>query len=111
MTALQRGYHSSIALPIKVEQIVIGALNIYASEPDAFGSQEVTLLTELSDDLAFGIQTLRGQAERQRVQAALLESEGKFHKLVEQSVEGIALIDHGRNDRRMESEHGRSSPV
>lgn len=34
--ALKWGYASSIALPLILERKVIGALTIYASEPDAF---------------------------------------------------------------------------
>ena len=37
----RRGYASSIALPLIVERKVIGALTIYASEPDAFDEEEV----------------------------------------------------------------------
>lgn len=53
--ALQRGYASSIALPLKDGLKVFGALSIYAPEPDAFDKEEITLLTELSNDLANGI--------------------------------------------------------
>ena len=34
---------------------------IYAAEPDAFGAEEVALLSELASDLAFGIGTLANQ--------------------------------------------------
>ena len=68
--ALKRGYASSIALPINLEDHVLGALTLYAVEVDAFDLAEVELLTELSDDLAYGIQALRTRAERQRVEEA-----------------------------------------
>ena len=54
--ALKRRYASNIALPILVQDRVLGALTIYAEEPEAFDTQEVQLLTELSGDLAYGIQ-------------------------------------------------------
>lgn len=66
--ALRRGYQSSIALPLKADGKTFGALIIYASEADAFDTEEVTLLEELADDLAFGICTLRGRAERNRAE-------------------------------------------
>ena len=69
--ALRRGYASSIAMPVIVDAQVFGSLNIYATEPDAFGEQEVMLLTELSEDLAYGIATLRTRAERNRALAEL----------------------------------------
>jgi signal transduction histidine kinase/ActR/RegA family two-component response regulator len=78
--ALKRGYTSSIALPLLAEKQVIGALNIYAAEPDAFDIDEVRLLTELANDLAYGIMALRIRAERkqaeeekEKIQAQLLQ--------------------------------------
>jgi len=69
--ALKRGYASSISIPLLVDSEVFGAINIYASEPDAFGAEEVELLTELASDLAFGISTLRTRAEREKAEEEL----------------------------------------
>ena len=63
--AIERGYESSIALPLIGKERVLGALNIYASEPDAFTRDEVELLMDLASDLSFGIVALRTRAERQ----------------------------------------------
>ncbi len=57
--ALNCGFQSCIALPLMVNNKVLGALVIYASEPYAFNQEEVSLLEELANDLAFGIETLR----------------------------------------------------
>jgi len=62
--ALARSYHSSIALPLSIRQGVLGALTIYATETGAFGDdEEVKLLEELANDLAYGIETLRTRVE------------------------------------------------
>lgn len=65
--ALQRGYQSSIALPLAGNNGVFGALMIYAQEADAFNVGEVALLEDLSKDLSFGIETLRTRSERDRI--------------------------------------------
>ena len=39
------GFASSMALPLKDASGVLGALAIYAAEPDAFNTDEVALLT------------------------------------------------------------------
>jgi signal transduction histidine kinase len=70
--ARRRGYASSAALPLLADGHVLGALAIYAREPDAFDPLELRLLGELADDLAFGISTLRGRLERQALQAQLV---------------------------------------
>jgi len=60
--ALKRDYASSIALPLKDKGKTFGALNICAREPDAFDIEEINLLKELADDLAYGIVSLRNRA-------------------------------------------------
>jgi len=77
--ALQRGYRSSIALPLKGEDtIAFGVLCIYSTEPDAFTPDEKRLLEELAGDLAFGIIVLRTRNERSRAERELRQSEEKF---------------------------------
>jgi diguanylate cyclase (GGDEF)-like protein len=62
--ATRFGFHSMIALPLRVHKRVIGALAIYAAEPHAFDRSEIDLLVRLSQNLAYGVQTLRDQARR-----------------------------------------------
>jgi PAS domain S-box-containing protein len=62
--ALKRGYRSSIALPLIADGKIFGALTIYAEEPEMFDAGQTLLLTELAENLAFGITVLRAQAER-----------------------------------------------
>ncbi|HEX5412264.1 MAG TPA: PAS domain S-box protein [Terriglobia bacterium] len=69
--ALKRGYGSSIAIPLLVDSGVFGALNIYAAEAEAFGDEEVHLLTELATDLAFGITALRTRVEREKAEEGI----------------------------------------
>ncbi|MBN1935530.1 MAG: PAS domain S-box protein, partial [Anaerolineae bacterium] len=81
-SALQRGYRSSITLPLKDENAqVFGVLILYSAEVNAFTSDEIQLLEELAGDLAFGINTLRTRAERKRAEEALIET----HSLLKQS--------------------------
>ena len=75
-SALQHGFRSAIALPLKDEQAnVFGSLNIYSAQPNAFTSEEIRLLEELAGDLAFGIVTLRSRAARERAEQGLRQSE------------------------------------
>lgn len=65
------GATSGLSCPLRVGGEIIGALSIYDPEPDTFGDDEIKLLTESADDLAFGIATLRARAEQERVRAAM----------------------------------------
>ena len=64
--ASQRGYRSSIALPLLAAGQILGVLNIYSDRADAFDQSEVTLLTAVASDLAYGIDALRAHGERER---------------------------------------------
>lgn len=57
--ATKRGCQSSVALPLVCDAAILGALNIYASEENAFDLDELKLLEELASDLAYGIVSLR----------------------------------------------------
>jgi diguanylate cyclase (GGDEF)-like protein/PAS domain S-box-containing protein len=95
--ATARGLRSSIAVPIAREGRVFGALNIYASEVDAFYEQEVELISELANDLAYGLDALRTRREHERAEEALRQSEVRFRTLAETSVSGI--FTYGEDDR------------
>ncbi len=88
--ALQRGYQSSIALPLKSAAGLLGTLTIYASEPDAFNEDEVILLQELAEDLAFGIVTLRTRAERDRIAHEQLHHVDMLRRGLQDSIKAIA---------------------
>jgi len=81
--ALKRGYVCSVGLPLISETELLGALAIYASDPDAFDEQEIGLLTELSLDLSYGIASLRTRAERERAEEAIRGSEERYKQLLE----------------------------
>ena len=92
--ALQRGYRSGIALPLKNDKsATFGALCIYSAQADSFTSDEIKLLEELARDLAFGITSLRLRAKQDEAMQQLAASEQLFRALVENSPEPIARYD------------------
>jgi signal transduction histidine kinase/CheY-like chemotaxis protein len=72
---LKGGYASAVAVPLKEEGKPFGALSICAAEPDAFDKEELRLLEELADDLAFGVITLRMRTEREQLKKALHQAQ------------------------------------
>ena len=71
---LKYGLKSNIALPLKDRSGVFGVLVLYAAEPDAFGPEEVSLLTQLAADLGFGIRAQRDHAGLEAALNALKEA-------------------------------------
>ena len=68
--ALARGYQASIALPLVVQGRTVGALSLYAAEPNAFGSAEVAPLEELARNVSVGIESLRTRHQRDAAEGA-----------------------------------------
>src|ERR1035437_5944127 len=97
--ALQRGYAAVIGLPLRVAGSAFGVLAIYSEQVGSFESSEVELLTEMANNLAYGITALRSREEGKRATAALLEADSKYRQLVEQ-VPAISYVAeagaHGR---------------
>lgn len=89
----RRGYSSAIGLPLREDSTTMGAITIYAAEADAFDNEEVKLLTELADNLAYGIRALRLREEQMCSEEAMKSSEEKYRSLVESTEDSIYLVD------------------
>ena len=74
----RRGYASSAALPLVAGGQCLGALTIYAREPDGFPDDEIKLLAELAGDLAYGVTVLRLRAAHRQAEQSLRESEERL---------------------------------
>jgi diguanylate cyclase (GGDEF)-like protein/PAS domain S-box-containing protein len=72
-TVRQHGYRGAMYLPLRDKDRTFGLLTLYSDEVLAASPDEIKLLRDLADDLAFGICNLRSQEERRRLQAAVLK--------------------------------------
>ncbi len=69
--ARKRGYGSMIALPLRVEGQLVGALHILAAEADAFDDKEMELLVATANDLGYGLGALRARARAAEAEATI----------------------------------------
>jgi PAS domain S-box-containing protein len=69
--AMKRGYASSVAVPIVYEERIFGALTVYATIPDAFDEEEIDLLLEVSQDIAFALHNIEIEDEIKRTKEFL----------------------------------------
>ncbi|MBI5566717.1 MAG: PAS domain S-box protein [Chloroflexi bacterium] len=69
--ALQRGYRSSAAVPIRQNAQVVGALTVYAAEPHSLDTEDESLLDEIGLDISFALDGLEQEAQRQRAETEL----------------------------------------
>ena len=87
--ALARGFRSSIALPLRQDATVVGALTIYAGEAAVFSDAQIPVLLELAEDLAFGLHAVR-------MRTALRDSRDRLRALAGE----LTLAEH-RERRRI----------
>jgi len=95
-TARRHGFQSIIALPLKSAMGTFGALTIGSADPEAFNGEEVQLLQELADNLAFGIESLRTRAERDR----MIEEQGHHAQMLRHGLEESIKIIAGTVEMR-----------
>ncbi len=69
--ARRRGYRGNIVLPLRDTTRTFGLLSLYTSEVKHTSAEELALLQQMADDVAFGIGHLRAQLARRRLQSAL----------------------------------------
>ena len=81
--AIRRGYASSLALPLLEGGRAFGAVTIYSTQPDPFSEEEIGLLSEMADDLTYGIASLRLRLQSRQALQALRDSEARFRQLAD----------------------------
>ncbi len=87
--AAGHGFASAVALPLKADGNLFGALNVYAAGPDAFGEMEIGLLGELTGDISFGIEILR-------TRSAQKQAERLYKTLANHAQLAVFVIREGR---------------
>ncbi|MBI5782849.1 MAG: GAF domain-containing protein, partial [Gammaproteobacteria bacterium] len=95
--AIRRGYKSKISLPLCNDDEVFGVLSIYSAEVNAFTKEEIALLEELANDLAFGILTLRMHAERDRLQEQHLRGAERLKQALVGTIQAVATTVEKRD--------------
>jgi PAS domain S-box-containing protein len=91
--ATKRGYASLISFPLIGNSQSFGSLTIYAEEPDAFDEEEAKLLTELANDLAYGIMALRSIAKRKQAEEQIKQLQEYLQLQIERMPIGLIVWD------------------
>jgi len=80
--ALKRNYLSSISIPIRVFNSIIGAFTLYVSEPNFFNQTEIDLLLQVTSDISFALEVTETEKKRVAAEKAIK----KMNAELEQSV-------------------------
>jgi len=79
--AEKRGFVSAIGLPLSSNNNCFGSLTIYASQTDIFIDKECILLTELANNVAFAITSLRLRDKNRLAEQEIRVSRERLHHL------------------------------
>ncbi|MHB8581446.1 MAG: PAS domain S-box protein [Ignavibacteriaceae bacterium] len=91
------GINSILSLPLIINSDTYGVLTIFSTESNMFDQEEISLLSELADDLSFGVQSIRLKNENQKINKSLLESV-RFAKETLNSIwSRVAVLDENYN--------------
>ncbi len=82
--AVQQGYRSAVFLPLRDASRTFGLLGLYSALVEKLAPEEVQLLQELADNLAFGIGNLRSRLERKQAQDEILRLNAELEERVRQ---------------------------
>ncbi|MEY3872054.1 MAG: hypothetical protein RLZZ296_1049 [Pseudomonadota bacterium] len=69
--ALERGYRSLLTIPLSYADQTFGMLALYSADALPARAEEVLLLQELANNLAFGIDSIRSRQWRNQLEAAI----------------------------------------
>ena len=91
--AVRRGYGSSAAFPIRIEERNTGALSLYAFEPHFFDDESVKLLDKVVENLSFALEAAGRESRRKQAEESLRESEERFRQMAENIEEVFWMMD------------------
>ncbi len=87
--ALERGFRSSIALPVKAGDKVVSLVTLYAPRPFFFTDEEIKLLLRVAENISFAITAFENNQKRIAAEKELL----KVTRAVEQSSASVVITN------------------
>lgn len=103
--AIKRGYASSLVLPLKDKDKPFGTLNIYSREFYSFSPEKVKLMTELANDVAYGINSIRLRVANIKAEEALRAAHNNLELKVHERTMELEKINEElkRSNEELES--------
>ena len=92
--AIERGYASSLVLPLISEGKPFGSISIYSKDQDPFSENEINMLSDLADDLAYGISYIRLEESEKSAVKVIKENEVKLKELIATKDKFFNIVAH-----------------
>ncbi len=91
--AMRHGVRASAAFPVRRSGHVVGTLNIYFSETDAFDRDLVELLERMVADLCFALEHIDQEAAREHAEQEARERALQLSGIVETALDAIITVN------------------
>lgn len=82
-----RGLNSCVILPFKKSGKIAGTFNLYSSELNFSGPDEIKLLVELTSDISFALELFEKEKKQQATDLKLAINETRFRVLIEKGAD------------------------
>lgn len=92
-TAARNNYNSCGVFPVKIDNKIIGTLNLYSEEKYFFNEAEIKLLVEMSGDVSYAVKSLKNEKKRGTYEKALLRSWERYKELFESNPNPMWIYD------------------
>jgi signal transduction histidine kinase len=97
----RHGIRASASIALRQEERVVGALTLYAAEPDRFDRQQVALLQQMADEISFALDNFRREARRRDAELALQQ----------ETLERLRAVEALREQERMLIQQSRQAAL
>lgn len=87
------GFRSSAAFPLKSGASVIGVFTIYSEKPEFFTDEEIRLLSSLTEDVSFAMESMANEKRRLEAEVAFRKANAYNRSLLEASLDPLMTID------------------
>ena len=87
------GLRSLAAIPLRHGETTHGVFVVFASEPDAFGPDEVSVLEQLAADVAVALSSIEQSEQRRALELALVGSEQRFREALADVTIAAVMLD------------------
>ncbi|RJF96813.1 EAL domain-containing protein [Noviherbaspirillum cavernae] len=96
-SARRGGIHSGAAVPLLLDERVIGVLVFYSIERNAFDAETIELIERMARNISFALGNFAREAERRKAEQALRESEEKYRNILETIEDAYYEVDRQGN--------------
>ncbi len=79
-------------LPIQKSGITIGTFNLYSSELNFSGKEELKLLVEVTGDISFALDLFEKEKKHKATEELILKNEKRFRTLVENGTDAVVIL-------------------